>query len=350
MHQLLISPPGASIKAIFSRENISLLNASKKTEIPESDLREIIAGKKTIDLKLSEQLSSITGTSKTFWSNRQALFFKAISEQNQIENEWLKLFPKKELQENGWLQQFSVDGTLEFFNSIDIEEWENTWGKYGVSSHLLRTSPTFAAERAALATWLRCGELLAEKSSCRSWSPKRLTEILPTLRRLSWTSNPAMFIPKLKSHLEDCGVALVILKPPKGCTASGATKFVSKDKALIQLSFRYLSDDHFWFTLFHEIGHLILHEHESFVESDDQVLDEKEREANLFAQNAIIPPKDQASIFSLKKDTKSIIKFAKDIGVAPGLIVGQLQHKGIVERNKLNYLKRRYVWIDHPPK
>jgi hypothetical protein len=69
-----------------------------------------------------------------------------------------------------------------------------------------------------------------------------------------------IFIPYIRGLLATAGVSLVVLPTPRGCRASGATCFFTPDRATLVMSFRYLTDDHFWFTLFHEIGHLILHE------------------------------------------------------------------------------------------
>ena len=82
---------------------------------------------------------------------------------------------------------------------------------------------------------------------------------LPTIRRLTREKDPGQFIPRLKEACAARGVAVAIVRGPNGWRASGAARFLSPTKALIQLSFRYLSDDQFWFTFFHEAGHLLLH-------------------------------------------------------------------------------------------
>ena len=138
---------------------------------------------------------------------------------------------------------------------------------------------------------------------------------------------------------------MAIVRAPRGCRASGATRFLSANKALLMLSFRYLSDDHFWFTFFHEGGHLLLHSEKSlFLEGADMPSSREEEEANDFAARALIPLEFQPLLAGLNADARGVIRFARQVGVSPGIVVGQLQHLGRVDRGQLNGLKRRFRW------
>ncbi len=115
---------------------------------------------------------------------------------------------------------------------------------------------------------------------------------------------------------------------------------------MLVLSFRYRSDDQFWFTFFHEAAHLLLHRPGTlFLEGgDSDASTSEEREANDFAASVLVPPAHQDELLSICDNLDSILRFASRAGVAPGLIVGQLQHKGLLGRDRLNRLKRRYSW------
>ena len=142
-------------------------------------------------------------------------------------------------------------------------------------------------------------------------------------------------------------MAVVIVRAPKGCPASGATR-VKNRQAILQLSMRYLRDDSFWFTFFHEAGHLVLHEDRLFLEwSEQPALDcQEEADANKFADQMLIPTCEEAALVALPHDYRSIMRFAKNLSVSPGIVVGQLQHRGLVRQDKLNFLKRRYSWTE----
>jgi Zn-dependent peptidase ImmA (M78 family) len=114
---------------------------------------------------------------------------------------------------------------------------------------------------------------------------------------------------------------------------------------MIVLSFRYLSDDQFWFSFFHEIGHLLLHGDKStFVDGDAADLTEREREANGFSAGVLIPQPRQDELMNLRSRAREVIRFAVSVGVSPGIVVGQMQHRQIIGPQQFNGLKRRYGW------
>jgi Zn-dependent peptidase ImmA (M78 family) len=114
---------------------------------------------------------------------------------------------------------------------------------------------------------------------------------------------------------------------------------------LIVLSFRYLSDDQFWFSFFHEIGHLLLHGIEAtFVDGEAAGPTYKEVEANAFSEGVLIPHDRRDELMALPCRAKEVIRFAVSVGVSPGIVVGQMQHRRIIGPHQLNGLKRRYEW------
>lgn len=156
------------------------------------------------------------------------------------------------------------------------------------------------------------------------------------------------FVESLVRICGDAGVAVVFAPAPDGARVCGATRWLTGDKALIQLSLRYKTDDQLWFTIFHELGHVLLHgkkgEYIDFERPVEKT--ELEKEADRFAAQALI---DQKSLneFSQRGDfTAATIKtFAEAQGVAPGIVVGQLQHLRSVPYNSaLNELKCRFQW------
>jgi hypothetical protein len=179
------------------------------------------------------------------------------------------------------------------------------------------------------------------------WSPELLRAALPDIRALVRTKRPASFFPKLVEIGQACGVAIVFVRTPTGCRASGATHFETGDKAILQLSFRYRSDDHFWFTVFHEIGHLLLHPTSHlFVEGQDYEMTEEESEANRFAADILIPPEFEGDLRSVPRDYRAYARLAKRIGVSAGVLVGQMQNRGLLKHDQMNFLKERYDWAD----
>jgi Zn-dependent peptidase ImmA (M78 family) len=140
----------------------------------------------------------------------------------------------------------------------------------------------------------------------------------------------------------------------------GATRWLTPEKALIQLSLRYRSDDHLWFTFFHEAAHILLHGKRAvFVESQGasakaSLVDKVKRraeedEANRFAGDILIPLTQYSALLKAQTFSAAAIKaFADQIGIAPGIVLGRLQHDHVVPfKTPLNSLKRYFDWA-HP--
>jgi Zn-dependent peptidase ImmA (M78 family) len=128
--------------------------------------------------------------------------------------------------------------------------------------------------------------------------------------------------------------------------AAGATRWLSPTKPVIQLSLRGKTDDMFWFTLFHEAAHVLKHGHkEIFVELGDKD-DPREAEADQWAADTLIPAKLWAEfIIATPITITCITRFAREQGIAAGIVVGRLQREGRVGKMVGNQLKQS---VDFP--
>jgi hypothetical protein len=144
-------------------------------------------------------------------------------------------------------------------------------------------------------------------------------------------------------------VAVVFLPAPPGCPASGATRWLAPDKALLLLSLRYKTNDHLWFTFFHEAAHLVLHGKKLlFIDGIDGLDKEVEQEADRFAGAVLIPPAmaDQLRLLGAAGHVSEAVvrSLAAQIGIAPGIVVGRMQKEEWLPWTHLNGLKVRYAW------
>lgn len=345
------SPPGDTIADVMRQKDIPLQRLAAALDATESFVSDLLAGRQHLTAVIAQRLAGCVGGSPTFWSNREAQFRVALNRRaegssvDDLEDD----LPLDDMVTLGWLPEATtkIQRLASCFQFFDVTDVRTLRQKYLKRPELVafRTSPTFASELGAVAAWLRRGEVLAANMECAAWNADSLRAVLPTLRRLTRNKNPKLFLPELTRILAGCGVAALLVRAPRGCRASGATKFLARDKALLLLSARYLSDDHFWFSVFHEVGHLLLHSRDAvFVDGIDQPVDAREREANAFAVNTLVPPEFQDEMLSLPVRGMAVVSFAHKVGIAPGIVVGQLQHRGRLARNQLNNLKRRYKW------
>jgi len=326
----------------------------RRCEAPES-LNELIEGARAITPSTAAQLERVLGPSSTFWLARDSQYWRDRSRLDvssaavDSEKEWLKSLPVSEMISFGWLPRAQssseqVAQCLRFFGVETIGQWKQQF-RQSLQCSAFRTSPSFKSLEGAVSAWIRRGEIQATGIECATWNSARFGSLLWELRALTRKPDPKKFLPDLVERCAECGVAVVVARAPSGCRASGATRFISASKALLLLSFRYLSDDHFWFTFFHEAGHLMLHGMDSvFVEglaSSDNV---REDEANDFAARLLVADEARAEMLALRNNAREIIRFAQRVGIAPGIVVGQLQHAGKLAHHQMNSLKRRYEW------
>ena len=348
------SRPGATILRLMSEQKISAKALAREVNINEPELRDLLSGRIAIRSAIASKLAAVLGGTEAFWLAREEQYRNDVSQREvrdltQLGGDWLRNLPVNDMQKFGWIdgqvnRSSLVQECLRFFDIGQIEIWHRSYATM-MENTAFRKSERFASNVGACTAWFRQAELEAEAITCAQWDPEQLSHALPRLRSLTWTKNPAIFVPKLQDVCADCGVAFTMVPLPEGCTASGATWFSSSTKATLVMSGRYLSDDHFWFTFFHEAGHLLLHKtFGPIIEDPDISSESMEEDANSFASEILIPREFREELFALNTSAKRIFEFSKRIGVAPGIVVGQLQHFGRLARNKLNYLKRRYVW------
>lgn len=344
------SPPAETIHELAQRKGLKQAALATALGVAESELSRILEGDFPIDEARAEKLAAKIGGSPRFWLTREAQYRQALQSIHDDARAWVSSLPFADMAKFGWLEAASnfaekLRHTFAFFGVSSVDEWRDVWLSENAGLTAYRTSPTFTTQAAAAAAWLRQGELAAYQVRTSQWSRADFEGLLPELKSLTRVQSPSEFLQQLQHKCAAVGVAVVIVRAPRGCPASGATRF-KNGRAILQLSARYLRDDSFWFTFFHEAGHLVLHEDRLFLElSDKRHLDEKEElEANDFAGKILIPPSHEAALHALPLNYKSIMRFARNLSVSPGIVVGQLQHRGLVPREKFNFLKKRYTW------
>src|SRR5262249_31279344 len=185
----------------------------------------------------------------------------------------------------------------------------------------------------------------------------QLRSSLDEVRRLT-RKRTGEALEEAKAICSRAGVAVVLVPELPRTRISGCARWLSDKHALVGLTIRYKKDDQLWFTFFHEIGHILLHrDQQSFVidnaakDVGDKVIDPKmakyEEEAHRFAADTLIPPAALSEFLHLHGKTLTndrIHDFAESVGVGPGIVVGRLQHDGVLKRHQGNKLKQNLDW------
>jgi plasmid maintenance system antidote protein VapI len=345
-----VSPPGETLTEVLRNRGISQTVLAKRLGRPKEAIRDIIHGKIPMTKGDATKLAHILRVPADFWITREQQYRLFVEEgeadeRRRTELAWLRQFPVSQMIKRGWISETKdkreqVHVALAFFAVDSVEEWQRCWMS---PEAVFRRSPSFESAPGAVAAWLRKGELEARRISCVTFNKQSFRSVLGRARSLT-REPPEIFQPLLKKICAEAGVAIVFLPELPKCRVSGVTRWLSPTKAMIQLSLRYRADDHLWFTFFHEAGHILLHgKREVFVEEEGIEGGEKEEQANRFAADSLIPPRQYQALLGQEPLSNSKIKaFAEKIGIAPGIVVGRLQHDGQVPYSHCNNLKHRF--------
>ncbi len=340
--------PGATLKDTLDELGMSQSDLATRTGLTPKTINEIIQGKNPITPETAIKLSSVFGMSATFWNNLERNYQETIvrldreeklkSELPTLKNyvcykelaKWKYVPPSKRPEEK-------ISNLLNFFGVSSLQFVKDT------HQVAFRQSKQEQLSKESLAAWLRCGELEAAKISTSLFDREKLISSIEVLRKLTRIRTGELQ-EKLQKICADFGVAIAFV-PYFGKTyVDGATRWINSDKALIQVSLRGAWSDNFWFTFFHEIGHLLRHgKKEAFVEfenKDNRELQEKEKEADEFATETLIPSEAFKTFLATRDFSDRAIKaFADEISVTAGIVAGRLGHE-LAERGSINGWKR----------
>lgn len=356
-----VSPPGDTILDLLEEKGWTQKELAVRLGYTDKHLSQLINGKVSLSMDAAARLERVLGGSIEFWMNREANYqrHKARIEAEQNYSAWA-----------GWLDELPVldlmkidaipkqrnvvsnkpkivESCLRFFGIASPNEWRQCYGSMNFS---FRRSQIKEPDVGAISAWLRLGEQKAETAEVPKYNQRQFEKALDEIRGMTLLP-PQSFFPKMHELLNAAGVVLALVPAIPRAKVSGVARWLSPTKPLIQLSLFGKTNDKFWFTFFHEVAHLLLHagggEAKKSIFLDDpnagHSADEQEHEANHWASRKLIPEAYENELATLKtKD--SVINFAKRLSLHPGIVVGRLQHEGIVDFKQLNDLKARYEW------
>ena len=345
-------PPGWILEERLEVEGISHAEFARRCGRSPKLISEIISGKAPLEPGTALQFEKVLGVDAGIWlgieSNHQLHRAReAEAGEAAAWTEWVKMFPVRDLVKRGCFERpesdvETVSKLLAFFRVGSVEAWN---ARYGLTNVAYRHSPCFKSNEAALATWLRLGEIEAESQVCADYSESRFKQAIRAIRSLT-REEFTQALPQTKELCNEAGVALALVEPLPKTALSGAARWLSPRKAVIQLTARHKTDDHLWFSFFHEAAHVLLHSKKGvFVDETNGNGAELELEANEWASDTLIPQRAwHPFVARSPRSARAVKAFAEEQGIAPGIVVGMLQHKGHLPWTHLNALKVRLAW------
>lgn len=350
-------PPGATLREALESMGMSQAELALRMGRPKKTVSELANGKAAITADTAVQLERVLGVPAHVWLALESNYREDLARLKERELladalNWAKEFPIHEMTELGWLKRCSTKEEqagelLSFFGTASV----NAWHEAHHCPVAFRKSTAHRCSEYSVLAWLRKGELQARAIECAPFTRASFRKALLETKKL-FREGPGVFVPAIRDICSRSGVAAVFIPELPRAPVSGAARWVSSTKALIQLSLRYKTEDHLWFSFYHEAGHLLLHQKRdrSFVDfvsspQTSQMADGEEEEANRFAEEILIPSNEIASFLAAGETKRSsIVAFAKTLGVTPGIVVGRLQHEGLIPWDRYQNLKLRLKW------
>jgi HTH-type transcriptional regulator/antitoxin HigA len=340
--------PGETLKEVMESLNMSQKELAVRTGLTVQSLNRIFKGDQPISYETANKLELATGVPARMWNNLEAQYREQLAkakERKQLETDldWLKTIPTQELIQRKVIEPQSdnvllLRETLKFYGLSSVSAWKDIWAKPAVAA---RRSQCFETCPGPASAWIRLGEIQAHQIDCLPFDKNVFMRALKKIRLLT-IKNPKEFIPETIQLCADSGVALALVREMKKVPWHGATKWLSASKAMILFNLRGKMEDHFWFSFFHEAGHVLYDSKKDLYINDGTIDDPREHEANEFAANILIhrDRNPQIASFRTKED---VIRLANELEISPGIVAGRFQH--LTQKwSYFNGLKRKFQW------
>lgn len=347
-----VSPPGETILDLLEERDWTQVQLAERLGYTPKHVSLLINGKVSITEEAALKLERVLGSSVGFWLNREAQYRAQLArleegERLQKWTPWLAELPVQELMKQGVIEKRPINAKnkpglvkefLQFFGVASPEDWGSYYA--GMNGAFRRTKEA-QSDVGAISAWLRCGEIEAEHLDCPKYNKAKFEKAVQVIRSLTLLSQEESVL-QMQQLCQRAGVVFVLVPSIPQAHVSGLARWLNPHRALIQLSMYGKSNDRFWFTFFHEVAHVLLHDKEDIFLDEWSgrtcVESEQEREADRWAREFLIPPQYEAQLAQLKSK-ESVIEFARQIGLHPGIIVGRLQHDQIIQPSWMNDLK-----------
>jgi len=362
--------PGETLAEVLDERGMSQAELARRTGISTKHINLILKGSAPISPETALKLERVLNVPARVWNALEANYrghLSRLEESRQLRQDigWASTALVKELVRRGCISQFAdrveqLREVLRFFGVASVTAWNTIWDQSAATAAYRKAK--LEGDPVALAAWMRIGELRAADVTAEPFDREKFRQVLKEVRRLTRETDPEVWCPRLAQLCLSAGVVVVIEPELPKARVNGIARWITPTTALIQLSLRYLRDDIFWFTFFHEAAHLLLHGKrtgpkdvpQTFIDMKPDLpmfihtgksAGQREDEANAFAADILVPPETAARMpFITSLDDVRVL--ASEVGVSPGIIVGRLHHERIKPHNWGTALFVRYRFVD----
>lgn len=338
-------PPGATIKEQIEDRGMKQKELAARLGCSEKHLSRLINGEVQLSQDMALRLEMVLGVPAHFWNNLESIYrekLQKVKEENDLDDDIQisKSFPYAQMSTFGWVPKTrnSSERVIELRKFFEVAQL-NLLERNNLLP-LVACRRMSEGEKAdyALIAWSQRAKLEARGRAVDEIDLSLLRSSLGEIRSFSRLSAEE-FRDKLVDCLARCGVCLVFLPHLKGSYLHGAS-FYDGSKVVVGMTARGKNADVFWFSLFHELAHILL----GHIGQSGGTSEEDERAADLFARNQLIPPEEYAAFVEAGNYSAAhIVGFASLINIDPGIVLGRLQKDNYVSYSSHTQLKKHYV-------
>ena len=340
----IATPPGATIREQLEDRGMTQKEFALRMDMSEKHISRLINGEVHLTPDVALRLEYVLGVAAQFWTNLEAIYQEKcarVQSENEMDAdiELAKQFPYGEMAKLGWVSATRtaverVNNLRSYFNVAKLGALDCLT----IPGIAYRRTEKKAKSDYALAAWAQQARIEAQEREVASINLEKLQDAIPSIRAMT-LENPEVFCPRLIETLAECGIALVFLPHIKGSFLHGAT-FLDGKKIVMGLTVRGRDADRFWFSLFHELAHIV----KGHIGKIDGTSEEDEAAADLFAADTLIPSVSLEIYIKQGVITEhSVRAFSQQIGIHPGIVVGRLQKENIIDFSQMHGLKQQYM-------
>lgn len=361
--ELIAFHPGYYIKEMIEDLAITQDELAKRLDTTGKTVSELLNGRINLTDEMALRLSIVFDTSVDMWLNlNKSYIYKKLEierrRQEDAQCELVKMMDYKFWVELGLVAPVkkTTDKVRELqryfkVSNLSVLKRRDFLVQYRTAITEVKDINVINAN-----AWVQTAINMGREIIVEKFDSKKLKHLLPNIRNMTMQS-PDIFIQELKEILASCGVALVIMPNLKNCGVNGAVKWLNKEKVILAVNDRRKFADIFWFSFFHEIGHVFQKRIAMLIVSDkncdwideDKLMKKLEEDADSFAQDILISKREyEQFVCNQSFDEESIREFSIKINIHPGIVLGRLQKDNYVPyQTKLNVLKEKYKIIPY---
>lgn len=333
--------PGVMLAEKLQEMGMGAKEFAIRTNKPEKTIFAVIGGTSSVTADMAVAFEEVTRIPSHLWLNMQRAYDEYISRKKRDKRlssagDWVKGFPYAEMARQGWVEQQKTvleraKQLLSFFMVSSEKAWERLYLDQGLKL-CFNISLKKSRNPYALSAWLRRGEIQAEEMEVGEYSDKKLRELLPAMRKIM-AEAPEGFPAALQQLCAEVGLKLIYTPCLQNAPVNGCARWV-RGRPCIQLSGRTKKYESFWFTFFHEVGHILLHGKKDIFLEDleyEGLQADKEKQADSFATRMLLPLTEEREIFRRGDYTpEAIRRYALAFGTHPSVIGTRLKRHFLI--------------------